>query len=347
MVNIVTIMDDCFIGGNKEISPSSLVILKIIPDLYLRQENQESILVNEITQKSIEALSQKKFPLIRMDYWPSNFGKNQEGRLILVSLGGNIDEVAEKGLFYRDKDIIFFQRLPKNDSLNHYISLMEDYLRRYGIILPKGPLINLKGSQSKKDILWNIIQGEFQNFKSKFLHKKNYPSKNPMDPLLNLFSGQRKTFWRDLITKVSLGALIISSGIGGLGHYYDRLTSLEEIERLQSEVIDLTPKQLKTGKIFEKLRIYQQNRIPINFDFAPIIISTWQNRLVITSMEWGIDEGEVITQYTLSFNPEEKGENDSGVVEEFVYWIETQHPRVKITEKDTPNGSIHLMVPTL
>lgn len=347
MVKIIAVIDDGFLGEDGFIDATSQVILQIIPDLYLRQAGQEKIIAGDVTQEQVKKLSQRTFPAIRVDYWPSSFGKKYVGKTIVVDFAGSQEKFSHKGLFYRDKDIIFFKRLTNELPLSCHLSLMRDYLKRYGVVLPERKLIPQRVIQTRMDILWHVLQDDYRVLKEKIGKRQSPQFGKQQDPLLALFRDHHRSFWRDLATKISLGILAFTFGVTSLTHYWDRLNRLEEIGRLRSEIVPLTHKQLKMGKSFEKMKIYQQDRPSISFDFAQTIMASWKNHLVITAMEWRIEEGAVVTQYTLLFNPEDEDGIESGAVEQFIDWIESQHPRVEIKEKDIQNGNIRLMVPAL
>ncbi len=344
MVKVIKILDTHLLGADSKMDLTSQVILLIIPDLYLRHGDREQIVMGEDTLNHVNALARHIFPAIRVDYWPSYFGKQQMGKALIIDLVRNLEQ--EKGLFYRDKDVIFFQRLPKDYKNRQDIPLIRDYLKRYNVILPD-PTPNQQPQQSLMENLIHIIQDEFESVKLKIFYKKEVYFKQQRDPLLSLFQEHRRSFWQDFFTKISMSLLMSLFCLTTGNQYWDRLHRLDEIERLGSEITSLTPKELKTSQAFEKMEIYQKDRLPVTFDFAKTIMDHWLNRLVITAMDWHIEEGSPVALYTLTFHPDGLGENGAGDVEQFIDWLETQHPRVEIKEKDSQNGSIRLLVPTL
>lgn len=331
-------MDEFLLSCDGKSDLMSPVILQIIPDLYLRYGKEEHIIIGPKTEKTLKTLSLDVFPLLRVDYWPHSFGKDHMGKALILDLKSSTLTAPEKGLFYRNKEIVFFQRLPMGQE---DISLTREYLKRYGITLPTPTILSTSfGSiESKGKILRQLLQDELSDLKLKLFRT---PPTIGRSPLLSSFHEHRRSFWKETVIRGGLGVLSVFVCFLSINLYWDRLHRLEEIETLRSKIVLLTPEERKLCQTFYMLQTYHQDAAPVQFEFAKKMMPRWKNHFVITSMQWKREKEKMVTDYTLTFNPESLGSMDK-----LTHWLETQHPHVTLTEKDPQHGTLHLTVPVL
>lgn len=320
MFKVYRLLDNRVLDSkNNSIIPTLLkhsLNLSIIPDIYLTRSKPNSLNhLNEIvlssqTQDMIKELSVSKLRILHVNYWPHSLANQLEGSYILPISS------QEKAFFYADNTFVFFQRLISED-----IDLIRNYLKRYQIELP---------DKIKELPLTDLPNGSFMEVLKSFFSRDAILS-NARSP----FVKKLKSYRYSLILKAALITLICIFASTLIGQYSNRQQRLQEINRINSILLPLTPDQRKTAYQFKYFQEAKKDQHAVSFKFAYTIIRQWLNHLVISSIDWKPES----TTYTLTFNPDFLEKIDT-----FIDWLDVHHPTVKVIDKESRKGNLKIIV---
>lgn len=320
-------------------SSATPISLVVIPDIFVQvSSNLSHVVLSPGVESQLYQLCQQPFLLESIEYWPYILGKSYQGGYVLVLPS------QEQALYYKNQDVLYFQKLHPLHR-EHDLLLGKNYLRRFGVQLGEDlPVLTGRvGAHSlfhkfKRIILAISFRGNKTSGSAVgTFGKKILPDKKGFtEPLETLFKQSRQRYkkWQRYRYLFLIVNCFLAGGIGfRLLEYQDRVAQMNTI---QSHLFPLTPEQARQSHLFQLYQTWQDRSTKVNFDFAQVMNRQWQQKIVITTLEWTLPS----TMYGVVFHPDHQQ-----AMESFLDWVESQHPHVHVLEKDTSNGFLRLSHP--
>lgn len=324
MFNILTV----YRGSAFVVREKFPLFIQIIPEIYLKDGFQEKIVLCEDVKGALKNLSTQESPLVEVFYGPELCHKFPMKTLLYLH-GNDI-----KALFYKTETLVYFQRLETDKNKEEAVNLSMQYLKRFGI-----------ETTGVTPLAYHWAPSSFQIFKyglgRLFGRLKSLSTGNICrnDDVRRLFRQQKTLFWRDAACQAFLFmALVVMIGVlsrTGIA-WYERV---QEINLCQKRCIEHTSEQLHLIWKFQLMGDFHGDDLCIETDFLKKLVDSWRDRVVITSLEWKREGDTNQVFYQLVFNPEDEDET----MIQFLDWLDLQHPRMSVQQKDFENGRLFLM----